>query len=169
MSRRVVVTGTGILSPIGNSTQEFNNGLKNGVNGIAPITCFNTDEYSVHLAGEVKIHLEDHFEKRELNRMDRFTAMALIASSEAVNQSNIDEQTLKVFNLLLKKGKEPNEIADIVFEAIRNNIFYILTHPAWDDSIRSHFEDILARKELEPPSISNMADFFKSRDDGEKY
>ena len=94
MSRRVVVTGTGILSPLGNSTQEFNNGLKNGVNGIAPITCFNTDEYSVHLAGEVKIHLEDHFEKRELNRMDRFTAMALIASSEAVNQSNIDDDRL---------------------------------------------------------------------------
>ena len=94
MSRRVVVTGTGILSPIGNSTQEFNNGLKNGVNGIAPITCFNTDEYSVHLAGEVKINLEDHFEKRELNRMDRFTAMALIASSEAVNQSNINDDRL---------------------------------------------------------------------------
>ena len=94
MSRRVVVTGTGILSPIGNSTQEFYNGLKNGVNGIAPITCFNTDEYSVHLAGEVKINLEDHFEKRELNRMDRFTAMALIASSEAVNQSNIDDDRL---------------------------------------------------------------------------
>ena len=94
MSRRVVVTGTGILSPIGNSTQEFYNGLKNGVNGIAPITCFNTDEYSVHLAGEVNINLEDHFEKRELNRMDRFTAMALIASSEAVNQSNIDDDKL---------------------------------------------------------------------------
>ena len=94
MSRRVVVTGTGILSPIGNSTQEFHNGLKNGVNGIAPITCFNTDEYSVHLAGEVKINLEDHFEKRELNRMDRFTAMALIASSEAVNQSDIDDDRL---------------------------------------------------------------------------
>ena len=94
MSRRVVVTGTGILSPIGNSTQEFYNGLKNGVNGIAPITCFNTDGYSVHLAGEVKINLEDHFEKRELNRMDRFTAMALIASSEAVNQSNIDDDRL---------------------------------------------------------------------------
>ena len=94
MSRRVVVTGTGILSPIGNSTQKFYNGLKNGVNGITPITCFNTDEYSVHLAGEVKINLEDHFKKRELNRMDRFTAMALIASSEAVNQSKIDDDRL---------------------------------------------------------------------------
>ena len=94
MSRRVVITGTGILSPIGNSTHEFYIGLKKGANGIAPITCFNTDDYSVHIAGEVKINLEDYFEKRELNRMDRFTAMALIASSEAVNQSNIDDDRL---------------------------------------------------------------------------
>ena len=54
-------------------------------------------------------------------------------------------------------------------EKTRNNIFYILTHPAWDDSIRSHFEDILARKELEPPSINDWGDFFKPREDGEKY
>ena len=94
MSRRVVITGTGILSPIGNTTHEFYIGLKKGANGIAPITCFNTDDYSVHIAGEVKINLEDYFEKRELNRMDRFTAMALIASSEAVNQSNIDDDRL---------------------------------------------------------------------------
>ena len=85
------------------------------------------------------------------------------------NQSDFDKQALEVFNLLLKKGKEPSEIADIVFEGIKDNIFYILTHPAWDDSLRSHFEDILARKELEPPSINDMADFFKPRDDGEKY
>ena len=94
MSRRVVITGTGILSPIGNSTHEFYIGLKKGANGIAPITCFNTDDYSVHIAGEVKINLEDYFEKRELNRMDRFTAKALIASSEAENQSNIDDDRL---------------------------------------------------------------------------
>ena len=84
-------------------------------------------------------------------------------------QYDTNEEALQVFNLLLKQGKEPSEIADIVFEGIKDNIFYILTHPAWDESLRSHFEDILARKELEPPSISNMADFFKSRDDGEKY
>jgi len=84
-------------------------------------------------------------------------------------QYDTNEEALQAFNLLLKQGKEPSEIADIVFEGIKDNIFYILTHPAWDESLRSHFEDILARKELEPPSISNMADFFKSRDDGEKY
>ena len=65
MSRRVVVTGTGVLSPIGNSTHEFLNGLKNGVNGIGPITSFDTSAYSVHIAGELKINLEDYFESRE--------------------------------------------------------------------------------------------------------
>jgi len=84
-------------------------------------------------------------------------------------QIDTNEQAIEVFNLLLKKGKEPNEIADIVFEGIKDNIFYILTHPAWDESLRNHFEEILSRKELIPPSINDMADFFKPREDGEKY
>ena len=94
MSRRVVVTGTGVLSPIGNSTHEFFNGLKNGVNGIGPITAFDSSAYSVHIAGELKINLEDYFESRELNRMDRFTAMAMTASTEAIEQAKIDDDSL---------------------------------------------------------------------------
>jgi len=94
MSRRVVVTGTGILSPIGNSTQEFYYGLKHGTNGIGSITLFDSSNFSVHIAGELKIALEDYFEKRDLNRMDRFTAMALIASTEAVDQAGIDDDQI---------------------------------------------------------------------------
>ena len=94
MSRRVVITGTGILSPIGNSTHEFLNGLKIGANGIGPITSFDTSAYNVHIAGELKINFEDYFEKRELNRMDRFTAMALAASTEAVKESGLDDDRL---------------------------------------------------------------------------
>ena len=58
MPRRVVITGMGVLSPIGNSIPEFNVNLKNGVNGIAPITHFDTSDYNVHIAGEVKFDLE---------------------------------------------------------------------------------------------------------------
>ena len=94
MSRRVVVTGTGVLSPIGNSTQNFYNGLKHGANGISSITLFDSSNFSVHIAGELKINLEDYFEKRDLNRMDRFTAMALIASTEAVDQAEIDDDQI---------------------------------------------------------------------------
>ena len=62
------------------------------------------------------------------------------------NQIDTNDQQLEIFNFLLKNGKEPNEIADIVFKGIKDNIFYILTHPAWDESLRNHFEDILYTK-----------------------
>ncbi len=79
MSRRVVITGMGVLCPIGNSVSEFGYRLKNGVNGINSITHFDTTEFDVHIAGEVKINLEEKIDRKELNRMDRFTAMAVIA------------------------------------------------------------------------------------------
>ncbi len=89
MSKRVVITGTGVLSPIGNNTTEFLKSLKNGSNGIKPISLFDTSDFSVNIAGELGINFEDFFEKHELNRIDRFTAMALIAGTEAVEKSKI--------------------------------------------------------------------------------
>ena len=62
MPRRVVITGMGVLSPIGNSVTEFNHGLKNGNNGIAPITHFDTTDFNVHIAGEVICNLEEKIE-----------------------------------------------------------------------------------------------------------
>ena len=85
------------------------------------------------------------------------------------DQTETDPQALEMFSLLLKQGKEPLEIAEIVFNAIKENVFYILPHPAWDDNLRNHFEAILSRKELVPPSTNDLADFFKPREDGEKY
>ena len=90
MSRRVVITGTGVLTPIGNSTEEFHNSLKQGRNGVNKITLFDTNQHNVNIAAELKIKFDDYFEKRQLNRMDRFTAMALIASDEAIKQSNLN-------------------------------------------------------------------------------
>ncbi len=88
--RRVVVTGMGVLSPIGNNITEFWEGLSSGRNGIAEITQFDTSEYSVRIAGEVKnLNFEDYIEKRELNRMDRFTAFALITAQQAVESAGI--------------------------------------------------------------------------------
>ena len=85
------------------------------------------------------------------------------------NKIDTNEEQLEIFNFLLKNGKEPSEIADIVFEGIKDNIFYILTHPAWDESLRNHFEEILSRKELKPPKVNDLASFFKPREDGEKF
>ena len=104
MSRRVVITGMGVLSPIGNSVSQFYEGLRLGQNGIGDITLFDTTEFTVKIAGEVKIDLNEHIEKKELNRIDRFSALALIAADQAVEQSGINnapdlEQFLKVMIL----------------------------------------------------------------------
>ena len=75
----------------------------------------------------------------------------------------------EIMSAMLRQGKKPDEIAEIVLEAIKKNIFYILSHPAWDDSLRSHFDNILSRKEIFPNSEEEMAKFFSPREDGEKY
>ena len=88
MKKRVVITGMGVLSPIGNNVIEYWNGLKNGKNGIKNITLFDTELYDVKIAGEVDLSLEEYFEKKELNRLDRFTAFGIIAADQAIKQSN---------------------------------------------------------------------------------
>ena len=75
----------------------------------------------------------------------------------------------EIMSAMHRQGKKPEEIADVVYEAIKENIFYILSHPAWDDSLRSHFENILSRKEINKSSEEEMAKFFQPREDGEKY
>ena len=91
MNRRVVVTGIGSLSPIGNDCDTLYKNLKLGSNGINHITQFDTSNFEVKIAGEVIIDLEKHISKKELNRMDRFSAFSLIAAEEAINQSKIIE------------------------------------------------------------------------------
>ncbi len=91
MKRRVIVTGMGGLCPIGNSVEEMWDNAKKGVCGIDEITYFNTDNHKVKLAGELKnFSLEEYFDKKEIKRMGKFTALALIASKEAFKQSNLN-------------------------------------------------------------------------------
>ncbi|MAJ44395.1 MAG: beta-ketoacyl-[acyl-carrier-protein] synthase II [Candidatus Marinimicrobia bacterium] len=88
--KRVVITGMGCLTPIGNSVKEFHNSIKTGKNGVAPITLFDTDLLSVKIAGEVKdLDMESFIERRELNRMDRFCAFGVIAADEAIHNSGL--------------------------------------------------------------------------------
>jgi len=70
---------------------------------------------------------------------------------------------------LLRRGKQPSEIADIVFEAIKEGIFYILPHPAWDEILHDRFEQMLSREPLPTPSQDKIARIFMPRDDGERY
>ena len=89
MKNKVVITGFGVVSPIGDDINTFTSSLKSGKNGINQITLFDTSEYSVNIAAESAIDLEDYFEKKELNRLDRFTAFSLIASEQAIKQANL--------------------------------------------------------------------------------
>ncbi|BBD90527.1 beta-ketoacyl-ACP synthase II [Staphylococcus caprae] len=88
---RVVITGIGALSPIGNDAKTTWENALNGVNGIDRITRINTDNYNVHLAGELKdFNIEDHIDKKEARRMDRFTQYAVVAAREAVQDAKLD-------------------------------------------------------------------------------
>lgn len=89
--RRVVVTGLGSLTPIGNTVSEFWDGLKNGVSGAAPITNFDAEKFKTQFACEVKnFNVNDHIDRREHRRMDKFTHYALVASEEAIKDAGLD-------------------------------------------------------------------------------
>lgn len=89
--RRVVVTGLGAITPIGNNVEELWNSVVNGVCGIAPITNYDTTDRKVTLAGEVKnFDPETVLEKAELRKMDKYTVFALTAAKEAMEDSLLD-------------------------------------------------------------------------------
>lgn len=91
MERRVVITGIGAITPIGNNTAEFWDGLKNGRNGIDFITRFDTSESKVKCAGEVKgFDPSSVVDKKEVKRNDLFSIYAMGAADEAVKMSGID-------------------------------------------------------------------------------
>lgn len=94
MERRVVITGLGAITPIGNNTKEFWEGIKEGKCGIDEITHFDTSEYKVKLAAEVKnYNPEDYFDRKSAKRLDTFSQFAIIAAREAWKDSNLDRET----------------------------------------------------------------------------
>ena len=89
--RRVVVTGLGAITPIGNNVTDTWNSVKEGTCGIAEITAFDTTDRKVKLAGEVKNFVpEDYLDKRDVRKMDRFTQFAVAAAKEAMADSGLD-------------------------------------------------------------------------------
>ncbi len=92
--KRVVVTGLGALTPIGNNIQEYWESLIGGKSGAAPITYFDTEKFKTKFACELKnFNAEDHFDRKEARRLDRFAQYALVASDEAILDAeiNLDE------------------------------------------------------------------------------
>jgi 3-oxoacyl-[acyl-carrier-protein] synthase II len=89
--KRVVITGLGALTPIGNTVGEYWQGLVNGVSGSGLITRFDASKFKTHFACELKgFNVEDHFERKEARKMDPYTHYALVVVKEALEDSGID-------------------------------------------------------------------------------
>jgi 3-oxoacyl-[acyl-carrier-protein] synthase II len=89
--KRVVVTGLGAVTPIGNSVAEYWQGLKEGRCGVGPITRFDPSNHTVKIAAEIKgLNPEDHFEKKEIKKLDYFVRYAMLAGREAFKHSGLN-------------------------------------------------------------------------------
>lgn len=93
--RRVVITGLGALTPLGNDVKTFWNNIKEGKSGAAPITKFDTEKFKTKFACELKeFDSKDHFDVKEIRKYDLFSQYALVSVDEAVKDANIDFESL---------------------------------------------------------------------------
>ena len=93
--KRVVVTGMGAVTPVGNTAEETWKNLVAGVSGIAPITLFDSSDCKTHFAGEVKnLNITDFIDRKEARKMDRYAQLAVISAVQAVEDSGMDLDTV---------------------------------------------------------------------------
>lgn len=92
--KRVVVTGLGAVTPLGNSPEETWQSMVNGVSGAAPITLFDASKFKTHFACEVKgLNINEYIDRKEARKMDRYTQLAMISAMQAVNDCGMDLET----------------------------------------------------------------------------
>lgn len=95
--KRVVITGMGALTPIGNSLEEYWNNLIEGVSGAAPITHFDAEKFKTQFACEVKnFDVKDHLERKEARKLDLFSQYAMVSAAEAMKDSAIDTEKINL-------------------------------------------------------------------------
>ena len=112
MTRRVVITGLGMVTPIGTGVSEFYQGLISGRNGVARITFFDPSEYSSQMAAEVKgFNPLDYMSKRNLKTMDRFVQFAFAAAKLALEDSGLDLEAIdrNRFGVFIGSGNGGNK------------------------------------------------------------
>ena len=108
--RRVVVTGLGVLTPLGNNLQEYWEGLKNGVSGSVMITRFDTEKFKTKFACELKNYdSAKYFDRKEANKLDLYSQYALVATDEAIIDSglNLDKVDSRLLSQPNKKMVKP--------------------------------------------------------------
>ncbi len=94
--KRVAVTGLGILSPLGNSVNEFWQNVVDGKSGAGPITKFDASKFKTRFGCEVRgFHAEDYFEKKEIKKYDLFSLYAMVASDQALKDAGLDPSSMK--------------------------------------------------------------------------
>jgi len=119
--KRVVVTGLGALTPIGNNLQAYYQGLQNGVSGAAPITRFDTTEFKTKFACEVKgFSPQDHLDRRESRRMDLYAQFAMVATKEAIEHSGVDIEKLDLDRAGVIWGSGIGGLATLEHEVIEH-------------------------------------------------
>jgi 3-oxoacyl-[acyl-carrier-protein] synthase II len=93
--KRVVITGLGALTPIGNSVNEYWESLVNGVSGAAPISQFDAEKFKTQFACEIKnFKVEDHLDRKEARKLDQFSQYAMVSTAEAMVDSGIDVEKI---------------------------------------------------------------------------
>lgn len=127
--KRVVVTGLGAITPIGNTVSEFWNALCKGVNGAGPVTRFDSSKFKTRIACEVKnFDPLQFFDRKEARKLDLYTQFAIVASDEAIQDSKIN-----------KDNTDFNEVGVVFSSGIGGiNSFYeeIMAHAAGDGTPR---------------------------------
>ncbi|OZV70932.1 beta-ketoacyl-ACP synthase II [Winogradskyella aurantia] len=98
--KRVVVTGLGALTPIGNTIDEYWDGLVNGRSGAAPVTYFDAEKFKTQFACEIKnFNVTDFIDRKLARKMDKFSQYAMVASDEAIADSKLDLDTLNKYRV----------------------------------------------------------------------
>ena len=121
--RRVVVTGLGAVTPIGNNVEDFWAGIREGKVGIGPITKFDTTDYKVKIAAEVKdFNAKDHMDPRSARRMDPFCQYAVTAAKEAFEDAGLDMEKEDSFRVGVIVGSGIGSLPQV-----ENNYEKILT------------------------------------------
>ena len=141
MSRRVVITGMGAITPIGNTVDEFWDNVKKGVVGIGPMTQIDTTDYKAKLAAEVKdFDPKEYMDPKSARRMERFAQFAVAAAKQALEDSGLDMEkedpflvgtsvgcgigslqcTQREYKKLLDKG--PNRVSPLMIPMLISNI-----------------------------------------------
>lgn len=98
--KRVVVTGMGALTPIGNTKDEYWEGLRTGKSGSAPITYYDAEKFKTKFACELKNYdPSEFFDRKEVRKLDKFTQYAMVSSDEAIKDSGLDIQQIDKFRV----------------------------------------------------------------------